>query len=369
METKLMINHIVVLIFITILSIRSVGQLLPIGHDIQILERELFPDDTTTIFLYEYLGPEAQKFKLDSTIRIRLQQPDHVKVLNILKRIMYNKDVSHYNHIYEIYSRHIEFFWFEWSDIYIDNPHPPKIVMDQYAIITGFEHLLKSLDFTLKNLSLNEIFNEFYQHKLFVDSLLLHISKRCEMLRTYEDKHHLYRSLNPCRLYGGIAFNRFDPFIDSMRPYFIETMLKCKFDVGPPLSDECRFFIDRFTFYERFNDERIVDFLIKNFELMSIYHSHSRAFFYERHYNHYNLSRFLIEKWIGDPDNLTQRPYLSQLLTNDFHVGVLIEEMNKLAEVDVDKALSLVRYMPMNHIKRYAANNSLNPDELLNFSR
>ena len=115
-------NFIIVTVSIATISIVARAQANIGLHYLDSLSKELFLEDTTKLAIYNCPSCEEKDYwhlmlpyNVDSTARVRVNQPNLVKVSRILERIMYTKDFSYYEPLMLIYNEHQENFKNEWA--------------------------------------------------------------------------------------------------------------------------------------------------------------------------------------------------------------------------------------------------------------
>ena len=79
------------------------------------LSQELFEKGNETQYLYQQIN--CPNHKIDSTIKVRIQQPNSEKVLSLLGKIMNTKDANAFNELKPVYTKHMHNFSKEWVGI------------------------------------------------------------------------------------------------------------------------------------------------------------------------------------------------------------------------------------------------------------
>ena len=106
MKNKIVYSLVFLLLFVSNnINAQSVN-----SNIINELQNELFPIDTSQIFLHELLsinhnpsGKRCGYEKIDSTLKIRKIQPNKVVVQRLLKSIMISKDSNAFDSILNMY--------------------------------------------------------------------------------------------------------------------------------------------------------------------------------------------------------------------------------------------------------------------------
>ncbi|MCP4136845.1 MAG: hypothetical protein GY754_38095 [bacterium] len=339
------------------------------------LNEELFTNDTTIILLYEYIGKtENPYFKVDSAAWIRKHQPEPNKVLLLLEQFMHTKDTTHISDLSDMYEKHIINFWDEWAQVYMDNYYSPDVVIMQYTILSGFETVLKSLNFLSEGYEIKDIFEHHKYRLSFLVSYLFNSNNRCELMKLQHDFSPLYRKLSPCSLFGGrLPFNYMDPYMDELKPYFLESMNNCIFGECSSMSEmsmPCLIFTQKEGYFKKIAGNEVAEYYINNFDEMRKCNRHTMAFRHAGANENLLLSKFLAQKLIFEfsQEELRKYPYVRDLISyeNDFNLIILLDELTYLYQSKKEKALNFMNQLPRDRSVRLLESRKKIIDNLIN---
>src|SRR5690606_22250769 len=120
------------------------------------------------------------------------------------------------------------------------------------------------------------------------------VGERCEIMKGYPDFSPLYRKLNPCRLFSGeLTFSYMDPFMEDLRPLFIESLKDCDFDSCSlrKMSLPCLILMQNKDFYHSQLNEDVSYFYINKYNQLLKCNRHTMAFCYAAEQEDPHLSR------------------------------------------------------------------------------
>ncbi|MCO6495618.1 MAG: hypothetical protein J5I91_08080 [Bacteroidetes bacterium] len=364
-------NKNLLLLLVLLLSIQVNSQVDSMNLVSQ-LNHELFPPGEGKMLLCEYIGKTKDPYIVDSTKLIRKNQPNPEVVLQLLEEIMHTKNSSLIPDIKKIYDRHIGLFWEEWAQVYMENYYPPDLVMSQYTILSGFENVLKSLTIASNNQSHETIF-EIYKESLILGfEIYTNVNERCEIMKKYHDFSPLYRELNPCRLFSGtLTFSYKDPFMEDLRPLFIESLQGCNFDscTLSTMSLPCIIFTQNESFYHSELNEGVTDYYINNFDQLRKCNRYTMAIRYSAKHEDPKLSRLLAYKIVKElsPEELKRYPVI-RVFTSNFsneNLNILMRELLDLHQENPIEASNILNLIPTDVLQNFLTEQSKAIDNLI----
>jgi len=267
------------------------------------LESELFPSDTTKVFLYEYLNEPECYYKIDSTKLIRKYQPDAYVVRDLLKELMYLRDTKVLEKLHLIYQKQIDLFYIEFSQTYLDNGFHAEILSLQLSILSCFEEAIKSLNYIKKGYSLSDIYDKYLDELTLSYKYFREIENRCELAKLFEHISPQYAQLNPCgRPRALFTLDPKDPFKQQLRPYYINSMNNCIFNGSDltKMSADCQSFILNEEFLHSELDSNVTNFYLNRFDDLISIDRESKAIRYASKYNLPKLDKFIAYKLVHD---------------------------------------------------------------------
>lgn len=321
---------------------------------IESLKKELFQEDCDSISIYDIIkktddrhGYNVDSYQLDSTKYVLDCQPDADVVLEYLDSLMMMGDLACYTELTEIYERQLDLFLLQWEQCYMDNYYAPTLVLDQFSILTGFEMVIRSLNFKKEQYTDQQIFDYYIEEVIVWDSIFNNLKLRCDIVKKY-DRYYSdkFKKLNPCSLFRvGPGFDYLDPYKSRIKDYFIELLYTCDIKKWGSKDFNCRkVFISRKLIYQ-YNDQRIANYFIDNFEYLLHSKRVGLALNYAGMHDNSVLSHFILDHF---DEILEKHPEIANEFTGsfslfipkrkDYNLRLFIDKVIEIGETDPAKS-------------------------------
>lgn len=345
------------LLFLMIIALSAHGNQISKSDLLDQLKKELSQKDTTMVPIETLIPEKIRRNNMGQ--KVLEKQPNHEKVLYVLEKLMYCKGDHIFEELLEIYDNHIKWFYSQWGDIYEKNPYPPDIVLEQYSILTGFEHTLTSIWFRERKFSSKDIFDYYIQEMLLNREMLKNISDRCKLYKNYNRFSEIYRELNACSVFhGNIQYHYLDPYEKDLEDYFIDYLCKCNWESHQYNNpDNCQIIRSSKKVFKKIKSEKILNYFKKSLDSWNKVGRISFIYEYVSENHDDTLSKLLIENFI-ESDHGSQNPirkpiYFKYLIKNQSSKELFFQELNSLALSKPDKALKLSKYIDNTVIEDY----------------
>ena len=203
--------------------------------------------------------------ELDSSIMVRVNQPDKDRVCNLLQKITMTKNYTYYEHLIEMYERHRAYFEREWMFFMMGYHGVCKAKNDPIAIMNGFEHALFALELAHQNITQSELIQAFDNYiRTWYEANYLNTEKDKynsslnNDIKTVMTYHNDYLMKNK---YAGnigwvniIGFGFYSFFMEELEDHIIEKVMALdanNFDQLPGENFEAWFKSEEFQFIVR----------------------------------------------------------------------------------------------------------------------
>lgn len=200
---------------------------------LQALERALFPPEATLIRIRDYPDCWAYEMEIDTNRLVRLPQPDHRAIGELLLMIAYTKDYRYFEPVMAMYERHQTNFKKEWEDVRKKIKSGCQEKNYQISIMLSMENTLRALEFARDRLDAEDIW-AFYQLQRNLDfRVWKNIGSYQENTQTYPFYSEYFREVKRMQ-YSWFAYEGFVwpywPFIDLIESKIVQ---ECRtFDIS-----------------------------------------------------------------------------------------------------------------------------------------
>ena len=202
---------------------------------LQALERALFPPHSILARIRDYPDCWTYGMNIDTNRLVRLPQPDHYKVGELLRRIAYTKEYRYFEPVMAMYERHQAYFKKEWEDIRKNIKYGCKEKNHQISIMLTMENTLRALEYVKERWSCEQIWEE-YQNILNLNyRVSMDIGNFLQNTEAYPFYSEYFREIRRIQ-YSWFAYRAsvmpYSPYMECMEPYILT---QCETNLNIPL--------------------------------------------------------------------------------------------------------------------------------------
>lgn len=205
---------------------------------LQALERALFPPDATLIRIRDYPDCWAYEMKIDTNRLVRLPQPDHRAVGELLRIIAYTKDYRYFEPVMAMYLRHQVYYKNEWEDVRKNIKYGCEEKNHQVSIMLTMENTLRALEYVNERWSCEQIWEEYQNIRNLNYRVSRDIGDFLQNTEAYPFYSDYFREVRRMR-YSWFAYRAsvmsYSPYMECMEPYILE---QCASNLNIPLPPE-----------------------------------------------------------------------------------------------------------------------------------
>lgn len=300
------------------------------------LSNELFNKSDKQVYLYTLLN-DCNIEKIDSTLQIRIGQPDAKKCMEIMRSIVLNKDTCCFDKLLEIYNRQMIFFSNEWLKPY-NSYRYCHVLRDQFYIISSFERMLLSLDLKRKKWTDLQIF-EFYKEEILNHEKYFQAEK-LEKLKVINETIFYnvdFRSISFSLYRPSPIFDPYEPFYKEMKPFFIQYVQEIK-ENRKNINSEW-FLYDSKDILSTYDDENLKKAFVDNYEFLN-----KKEFVLLTKYCRYNYSPLIVKKLTNTLmyGNFCSSYMVDNLLSNEKNKPIFYGELLEFSKSDFEKSILFI---------------------------
>lgn len=300
------------------------------------LSNELFNKSDKQVYLYTLLN-DCNIEKIDSTLQIRIGQPDAKKCMKIMRSIVLNKDTCCFDKLLEIYNRQMIFFSNEWLKPY-NSYRYCHVLRDQFYIISSFERMLFSQDLKRRNLTSKQIF-DIYQIENNLDAAFFHShdGTYINVINKTKFYNEEYKTIGFARYRPSPLFDPFVPFYKEMKPFFIQYVQEIK-ENRKNINSEW-FLYDSNDILSTYDDENLKKAFVDNYEFLN-----KKEFVLLTKYCRYNYSPLIVKKLTNTLmyGNFCSSYMVDNLLSNEKNKPIFYGELLEFSKSDFEKSILFI---------------------------
>gem|GEM_PF-6829022 len=239
------------------------------------LDDLLFPVVIDTVLLVDYLDPSLEKYekhrlwsnqRIDSSIYIRLPQPDPSEIKLLIQGLMQNEYAYLRDSVFQIYKRHAMFFEQEWATTYQMNDYVCPEISERLGILSGFEELIALYDIALAEMDASEVYNMFREDTRHFKSGQSRDAVNARILH-FRPLLSIYANCTSVPRHRAIGYNRYKEYEDQWYYFLKQEMMNCRW-LQESWSLECDLAYSYLLDYMSEYDSDLEEFLVSNLDII-----------------------------------------------------------------------------------------------------